>query len=368
MPNATAEIPQILEAKRPEEVFGELPGNQKAQLHRLRGEYRRLARIVHPDANPLDPDASKTFAQLTKLYDAAQKTIVGGTYGTDKAPPVDPIRVRSRRHAYVITEPRGSDAVCNYYNASYKDDEDVERPVIFKIARSRHDNDLLTKESKVLKKLLSDTENYDLMEPYLPSYIESFGYKGPHAKKPRQVNVFRRHERNFYSLEQVMEHYRRIDPRDMAWMFRRLLYGLGLAHNVEGVLHGAILPSNLYIQPEDHGLEIRNWIHSVARGEKIKTIEGAYRDWYPLEVIEKDEVLPGTDIFCAVRCMVYLIGGDPTTGYLGNEIDKRLRSFFRGCTFASVKKRPQDAWDLLDEFNELIEMLWGPRRFRPFSM
>jgi hypothetical protein len=30
--------------------------------------------------------------------------------------------------------------------------------------------------------------------------------------------------------------------------------------------------------------------------------------------------------------------------------------------------RPQDAWRLLAEFDELLERLYGPRTFRPFAM
>ncbi len=33
-----------------------------------------------------------------------------------------------------------------------------------------------------------------------------------------------------------------VDPRDAAWMWRRLLVGLGFAHRA-GVLHGAVLPT-----------------------------------------------------------------------------------------------------------------------------
>jgi hypothetical protein len=30
--------------------------------------------------------------------------------------------------------------------------------------------------------------------------------------------------------------------------------------------------------------------------------------------------------------------------------------------------RPQDAWHLLGELDELLDDLYGPRRFRPFAM
>jgi hypothetical protein len=30
--------------------------------------------------------------------------------------------------------------------------------------------------------------------------------------------------------------------------------------------------------------------------------------------------------------------------------------------------RPQSAWQLLEEFDELIEGLWGPRQYREFKI
>jgi hypothetical protein len=67
-------------------------------------------------------------------------------------------------------------------------------------------------------------------------------------------------------------------------------------------------------------------------------------------------------------CMIYLLGGDPVTGTLPDATPKRLQSFFRGVTLKKPAQRPQNALTLLDEFNDLIEQLWGPRRFRAFYM
>jgi hypothetical protein len=47
-------------------------------------------------------------------------------------------------------------------------------------------------------------------------------------------------------------------------------------------------------------------------------------------------------------------------------VPQRLGAFAAGCTLATRSRRPDDAWELLREFDELIERLWGPRRFRPF--
>jgi hypothetical protein len=57
--------------------------------------------------------------------------------------------------------------------------------------------------------------------------------------------------------------------------------------------------------------------------------------------------------------MAELIGGRAPAG---------IAAFARGCLLASPGRRPQDAWRLLAEFDELLERLYGPRTFRPFAM
>jgi hypothetical protein len=65
-----------------------------------------------------------------------------------------------------------------------------------------------------------------------------------------------------------------------------------------------------------------------------------------------------TDIFMATGLMLRLIADPP----------EALRRFARGCRFDRPRMRPQDAWRLLEEFDELLADLYGPRRFRPFAM
>jgi hypothetical protein len=55
-------------------------------------------------------------------------------------------------------------------------------------------------------------------------------------------------------------------------------------------------------------------------------------------------------------------------GLIGGRAPARLAAFARGCLLASPGRRPQDAWRLLTELDELLERPYGPRRFRPFAM
>ena len=45
-----------------------------------------------------------------------------------------------------------------------------------------------------------------------------------------------------------------------------------------------------------------------------------------------------------------------------------LRGFARGCLLVAPKARPDDAWDLLAELDDVLGRIYGPRRFRPFAL
>lgn len=362
----TDTLNMILEAKRPDDIFADLPGNFDHKLETGRVAYRRFAAVVHPDMNVGNEDkAEEAFKILNKMWEATQAAIEAETYGTDRAAFAEPIRVRSKRHAYKILGMTGMSDVCNVYRCEYDEGE----AAILKVARSAADNDLVANEAKMLKHMLSNKETYDVFAPYLPGYIETFGYRVKGGKgKARQSNVFTDKFPNLFTLEQVRQKYPDgVHAKDMAWICRRILYCLGLTH-ANGVIHGSVFPGHILIQPEMHGLILVDWEHATLYEDPITSIDSTYKTWLPPEVLTKHNPVPGTDIFMAMRSMAYILGGDPLTGAIPARHPRQLKAFVKGCTQESVKRRPQNAADLEEEFNVLIENLYGPRKFRPFEM
>ncbi len=139
-------------------------------------------------------------------------------------------------------------------------------------------------------------------------------------------------------------------------MWRRLLVALGAAHHA-GVIHGAVLPEHVLIHPAEHGLVLVDWCYAGPEGLPLAAIVGRYRAWYPPDALARKPAGPGTDIWLATRCMTALTGG---------RLPAPLAAFARGCQLASPARRPQDAWQLLAELDDLLGRLYGPRRFRPF--
>lgn len=353
-------------AKRPEDVFGELAGTADEQLQQGRKLYRRYSRICHPDFNEGAAEASEASALLNVFWDQTQQAIKDGTYGST---PVAPIAtISSRKNSYEILESIPDGEVADLFWARSNTTDHA----LLKVVRLPADADLMDAETKALKTLADpDDPRGKSFLNYFPTLLESFRFRDTGTGVVRRVNAFAGIY-GMYSLADVIQAYPRgIDPKDMAWMFRRLLDALGYAHRLK-TIHGAVLPNHVLIHPENHHLMLVDWYYSLCdvpeSTQHIKAISPDYRDWYPPEVAAKQTPTPGTDILMAARCMVAILGGDPLTGQLPSSVPPRMRGFLKSCLLVSPRQRPQRAWKLREEFTELIEQLWGKREFRPFNM
>jgi hypothetical protein len=61
----------------------------------------------------------------------------------------------------------------------------------------------------------------------------------------------------------------------------------------------------------------------------------------------------------AARSMLALMAGHAPAA---------LVSFANGCSLPSPRSRPDDAWQLLTELDDLLERLYGARKFRPLNL
>ncbi|GAA0510668.1 hypothetical protein Ade02nite_45970 [Paractinoplanes deccanensis] len=220
------------------------------------------------------------------------------------------------------------------------------RDVLFKIPRDPADNDLMEAEAAALGALAEHGD--PKYRPYAPRLLETFVHEDGQRRR-RRVNVLERLD-GFVPLSALT---RTIDPRDAAWMWRRLLAGLGWAHRA-GVVHGAVFAEHVLIHPEQHGLALVDWCYS---GSRVSAVIKNHH--YPPEVKRDRTAGPATDIYLATRLMTCLIGPG---------LPPAMRRFADGCLYDAPRMRPQDAWSLLGELDDLLHTLYGPRTFRPFAL
>jgi serine/threonine protein kinase len=301
-------------------AFGELAGGADPLA-----AYRRLLRIVHPDVAPAARRAAATAATAALSALFTRKDVL-----------------TTRRGSYRLGDriARGDLA-----DLTALDDDKL-----LKLPRRPADNDMVRAEITALTTLHGTSD--PRYRAYAPRLVEAFVHEDDSGVR-REAVVLERLA-GFLPLT-GMEH--RLDPRDVAWIWRRLLTGLGWAHRA-GVVHGAVLPEHVLIHPERHGVVLVDWCYSVAPGQPVAAIVSRHRAAYPPEVLDKRPATPATDIHMASGLALRLIADPPAP----------IRRFAAGCRYAAPRMRPQDAWQLLAELDELLEKLYGPRTFRPFTV
>ncbi|GAA0268805.1 lipopolysaccharide kinase InaA family protein [Cryptosporangium japonicum] len=303
-------------------VFAIFAAESPADLFDSEDTFRRLRRTVHPDVAPLGSEgiATSAFTRLTELWEARGPTI--GRYPLGEKP-ID------------------GDLADLFRSGT----------ALLKIARDPADNDLLAAEADALRR--PKDRRY---RAYFPSLRETLVVEDDGDY--RAVNVLDRCD-GFVDLATVARAYPDgVDPRDVAWMWRRLLVALGAAHRA-GIVHGAVLPEHVLIHPDDHGLVLVDWCYSAVPGAAVPALVERYRDAYPPEVLGKQPAVPATDLYLASGLMLRLMGG---------RAHAELRRFANGCRLKAPRMRPDDAWHLLGELDELLPALYGPRRFRKFAL
>lgn len=339
------------QATRPEEVFGVLDGAQEVALKR---RYRELAAMVHPDHNPGQAvEASRAFQALQVWYTQARQRLEQSTYGQHTY-----ITAATALHDYVGTTPPLHGDLCDLFPCQVGSG-----PVLLKVARSGSNNDLLQAEAQVLHRIERELAG-QRVRAHFPTLIEHFRLRDTEGRK-HHVNVLRA-EAGYVSLEEVLRAYPNgIDAADAAWMFNRILTAIGVLHNL-GIIHGAVLPGHILIRPDDHNGMLIDWCYSVPLGETIKAVSPPSVAEYPPEVSARRPATAATDTYMAAACMVRLLGGNPATATLPPRVPKAIGALLRACLLPSPSRRSGDAWQIFEDFQEILAGLYGPRKFRPF--
>ena len=366
---------KILDAKCPEDVFGlQLAGDK---LVIVKAVYKQIVQVVHPDHNSDQADLARdVFVRLTSLRQEAEHKVKAGTYGDSKASPPpasalpqDPIEVTVKGRKFTVAEVIYTGDVCDLYRCTFDtlfdiDNFTTKEEGLFKVSHNMSNNDLVENEAKVLAHLYPADAKDERFYRYLTKPHESFMLKGT---TNRRVNVLT-WAKDHRPLTDVLKTYPTgIDFRDMVWMYKRALVAIGFAHE-NGVVHGAVLPPHILINTQNHGAKLVDWCYAVQGEGQVKAISPAYKDYYPPEIFEKKNVTPATDIYMAAKCAVAVLGGNVKTNQMPDSVPMSVQAFLKASLILAPNKRPQQAWDLHQSFEELLSRTVGKRKFRPFNL
>ena len=239
--------------------------------------------------------------------------------------------------------------ICNLYRCTFKNAIGID---VFKITRSHYANQHLVRETETLQRLLDGGDGR--IRPFLPLPQGLSNVVQTAGEPPRLATVLRYHEEiagpdELYSLQEVRAAYPAgIDARDVAWIWRRLLTILGFVHS-RGFAHGLVTPDHILIEPRGHKLVLISWCAAVPCGSPPLLVPQRWRDW----VDPTRSLSSQSDLACAGRSMLFL---------LNSAAEPAITRHLQRASTSS------DALKLLNDFDSLIEALWGPREFRAFTM
>lgn len=353
-PTTLPDVLHLLQsATRPEEVFGDLPA---PALDSLKRSYRQMAAATHPDCHPDQPGASnEAFRLLGHWYAAAQALLAQDVYGRPRV-----IDLVSSRHHYIAGHRSLAGDLCDLHPAW----ADGER-VLLKIVRDPRQNDLMQAEARALQRIDRALAG-QVVRAHFPTLVEHFRARDEDGIL-RQINVLR-HETDFVSLAAIHRAFPGgIDAADAAWMANRVLAALGLCHG-QGLVHGCLTLDHILVRLSDHGGLLADWCYSIETGAVIPAISPSHAADAAPEITARRPATPATDLYMAGRCLVRLLGGSGPAETLPVRVPRPIRNLLAACLLPSPHRRAHDAWQVMADFGDILQRLYGPPAFRPFIL
>ena len=348
------------------DVFGEKNGGKGPGLDTIKGEYRRLVRHIHPDrVDAYDQDVARSaYDRLTELYQSACNATTRGNYGAVAAKE-GPISTAAGVHHLGAAITADVDMTSCWFAESEIGGATIS--TIVKMAAGMRDNDLLAAEAAALERLNLRGDPARIV--FYPELLDSFAMECDGARV--RVNVFRRLE-EFSTLASVIRRYPGgIDPLDAGWIWRRMLWALDYVHD-RGLVHGAVVPSNILVHGVLHGVVLSDWCYSVTKTgasyRPLSAVVSSKREWYPASVFQKKPADCSVDLVMATRSLIALMGGDPLTGTLPSSVPSLYARHIEKCMQADGRTT---AIDLLSDFDKTLESLgepYYPRRYRALTI
>jgi len=356
-------------------VFGKLSGTEDERRAALKRVFRAM--LVHEDA-AADADkalASAAFRMLVIAHKKAEAAIALGKYdepfaagilGKDSEPvSASAASVLRSKYTYQLSAThRYSGDLSMIYDATVLETGEA---ALVKIASAPTLNPMLEREAHILTRCHDPKAAVPFdarLRPFMPRLIETFHAEGD-AHSRFRVLVFPR--TSHVSVTEILKAHPDLDHRDGAWIARRVV-GQTLVAAAAGVVHGAITPDHVLVEPLKHEPLHIGWAHSPSstRNERITSVVRRWRHLYPPEVFMKDRPNHRTDVYMAAKTSILIFGGDAEKDTLPNSLPKPIAAILKRAVEKSPALRPTGA-EFLEELTRSVREAWG-KEYRPLEM
>ena len=241
--------------------------------------------------------------------------------------------------------------------------------VIIKLLRELRDLDLFNNEWDILQTLqASEANGADAFTALIPQPILHGPITGgSHIGK--QTSIFHWSNGFYYTFEEVREAYPQgVPPRASIWIWRRILEILSFIHS-SGLVHGAVLPSHLIIQENEHGVRLVGYSNAGHPGEKLRSVFSKFQAFYPEKLQSASVLSIAVDLSMSARCVAAMLGGNPRNATVPDSVPASLASLIRRIAFLDPSAKLQEgAWALRDELGNIANKEFGSPKFVPILM
>jgi hypothetical protein len=237
--------------------------------------------------------------------------------------------------------------------------------VVVKLLRDRKDAALLDNEWETLRTLLrSEAAGADTFTALLPQPVVH-GDAGPGEHAGGRLSIFRWQGGFRHSLAEVIKAYPQgIPPRASIWLWRRILEVLSFLHT-SNVVHGALIPSHILIQDNEHGARLVGYGCAGRPGSKLAAVSPGFEAYYP----KPGPLTEQLDLSMSARCMAAALGGDPAAASLPAAVPGPLAEIIQRVARSDPGgKGTGNAWVLRNELGKIAEQVFGPPQFIPIVM
>ncbi len=359
-------------------VFGSLPtGDVREKRGALRKQFAYLVNLVHPDHVPpiMKDRAGEAVQRLTDLHAAAKVAVDAGKYevpfaaGSTVSPKSAEVVLQSPTATYRLSgNPYKEGDFSVLYRGSVVG---TGHDVIIKIASVPAHNTYLEAEIRTLKKF----SGADPVSPvgkigrFVPRVLDTFLVSDEDNRRVRATVL--PYLDGYVAVSDIIGAFPNgLDPRDAAWIARRLLAQVLAAQAIK-VVHGAIVPDHLLVSLHSHDPLHIGWVHAIedpaTTGKRITQVIDRYREWYPEEVFHKEVPDFRTDLYMAGKTIIKLLGGDVRRNTFPTSVPDQLKRIILRCVETSPARRPSNGMQFLDEFTSVVRNVWG-KAWRPLSM
>lgn len=285
----------ILSMKSPGDLFS-------PDVATMKTEYKRLAKIWHPDVHD-DPDlASRVMSKINELYGEGMRLLQEGRWTKSNFVQFRSLDGKLHNISYLAEIPfeLGKCYICN--------------SLIVYVVKSEHRQFFDNCATRVENLKFADRNMESEFRRFLPKFVGKF-------ETSEELAVVMAKPSDFLSLRHVLEHFGgKLPDRHVAWILSSL-YNLACFLQFNGIVHNGITIDSYFISPAQHnGMLLGGWWYSTPVGERMLGIPKDVFDILTFRTKSDKTSVHATDLNC-IRQLGRQLLGDISGRTLKNRTD-----------------------------------------------